>query len=59
MIRMTLPSRPTTTANGTLPTMLAQWVIRSPSCWLKSIGDDSASAEITGVTMPTVRARNQ
>ena len=59
MIRMTLPKRPTTTPKGTFPTTVAQYVMRSPSCCARSIGAESASAETTGVTMPTVSARNQ
>src|SRR5438552_3154695 len=59
MIRMTLPTTPTVTPNGTLPTTVAQWVMRSPSWAARSIGAESASAEMSGVTMPTVSARNQ
>src|SRR5215813_4728300 len=59
MMRMMLPSTPTRTPNGTLPTTDAQYVIRSVSCEWKSIGAESASAEMSGVTMPTVNARNQ
>ncbi len=35
---MTLPRSPTTTPKGRLPTIVAQWVIRSCSCAAKSIG---------------------
>src|SRR6266849_9676470 len=59
MMRMMLPKTPTTTPKGTLPTTVAQWVIRSSSCFEMSIGAERASAEMTGVTMPTVSARNQ
>ena len=34
-------------------------MIRSPSWAFRSIGADSASADTTGVTSPTVSARNQ
>src|SRR6188474_1334557 len=33
--------------------------MRSPSWERKSMGAESASAEMTGVTMPTLNARNQ
>src|SRR5213594_3080198 len=59
MTRMTLPTSPTTTPKGTLPTTVAQYVMRSPSWAARSIGADSARADMSGVAMPTVSARNQ